>query len=529
MITIEFINNLMISLKYKKTKKGSGLVMALVMIVVVSIILTSLLGYISSQISYSRDRVERERAFQIAEAGAYYYRWYLAHQIQGRTAQQIADFWGTDNVATGDPLGVFRKYTAEFKDPDGNAIGQYELEVTPPSAGSTIVTAKSTGWTNKKPSAKRTVQVRFRRPSWSEYIFLSDSYMNFGDQSTVYGKIHSNTGIRFTGKAYNTVSARPSSFDDPNYGGPALDFGVYTATDNHAPSGEASTWPPGTVPNWPLIFMGGREFPTPEVNFSGVSTDLDSMKDQAEHGNGQYYDNEGIGRKITLKSGGTYDICTVSSATNNSRAITGFSGFVIGATSGNGAPCTTNVCCSSTSCPYISNGHHNQGRCESLLPTRKDVNIVDNGVIFVDDNIWVEGPINNKRIAIVAGGTNADIYIGLGGVANDLRYASYDCNNKIGLVAQRNVLILNSCPNAFTVDAALLAQNGIVGINDNGFSSKTSLTFNGAIASRQQPFFQHGNSGFAVRFYNFDNDLLYCPPPYFPTGTEYSIDLWDEL
>jgi hypothetical protein len=28
---------------------------------------------------------------------------------------------------------------------------------------------------------------------------------------------------------------------------------------------------------------------------------------------------------------------------------------------------------------------------------------------------------------------------------------------------------------------------------------------------------------------NFDNNLLYYPPPYFPTGTEYSIDLWDEL
>ena len=89
--------------------------------------------------------------------------------------------------------------------------------------------------------------------------------------------------------------------------------------------------------------------------------------------------------------------------------------------------------------------------------------------------------------------------------------------------------VLGSCPDDYIVDAALMAQTGTVGMNDNGFSGHNSLTFNGAIASYLQPYFQHGNSGFAVRFYDFDNDLLYCPPPYFPTGTDYSIDLWQEL
>jgi hypothetical protein len=36
-------------------------------------------------------------------------------------------------------------------------------------------------------------------------------------------------------------------------------------------------------------------------------------------------------------------------------------------------------------------------------------------------------------------------------------------------------------------------------------------------------------TGYTNRILIFDNNLLYWPPPYFPTGTEYSIDLWEEL
>ncbi|EKD46438.1 MAG: hypothetical protein ACD_67C00237G0005 [uncultured bacterium] len=124
------------------------------------------------------------------------------------------------------------------------------------------------------------------------------------------------------------------------------------------------------------------------------------------------------------------------------------------------------------------------------------------------------------------GGNQADIYIGISD--NDLRFSAYDCSNMLGLVAQKDIRVLNDCPNDFTVDAALLAQTGLVGIV-GGMGGKNSLTFNGAISSYLQTYFMNGNSGFADRTYNFNNNLLYCPPPYFPTGTEYAIDLWDEL
>jgi type II secretory pathway pseudopilin PulG len=482
---------------FNKTEKGNTLAFVLVMVIIVAITLTSLLTYVVSQLNYSKDRVERERAFQIAEAGAYYYRWYLAHQISGQTAGYIENFW-----KNGNPIGVGAPYIAEFKDPEGDPIGEYKLEVQPPTAGQTIVIVKSTGWTYAKPSAKRTVQVRFRRPSWSEYTFLSSSFLNFGNQSTVYGKVHSNEGVRFDGKAYNTVSSAKSSFDDSTYGGNRMEFGVHTTVnpaDNAAP---AYPWPVDTVPVRSDIFVGGREFPVAEVSFMGVTTDLSDMKIKAQDGTGKYFNELGLGRRINFRNDGTYDVCTVKTANDNSHAITRYwkndmSGWC-------------NTC---------------NGACLSNYP------IVDNGVIFVENNAWVEGDINGKRITLVAadllgGGNQADIYIGISN--KNLRYAAYDCNNMLGLVAQKDVVVLNDSPDDFIVDAALLAQTGFVGII-GGMGGKSSLTFNGAISSYLQTYFQNGNSGFADRTYNFNNNLLYCPPPYFPTGTEYSIDQWDEL
>jgi len=486
---------------YKKNKKGSILAYILVVMTIVSIILVSMISYITSQINFSFNRVEKEEAFQIAEAGVYYYRWYLAHETSGKTAQQIINFWGS-----GSALGVNTPYEVDYE-----GRGKYKIEVTPPQAGSTIVLVKSTGWTYKNPGMTRSVQVRFRRPSWSEYMFLTNDFINFGDQAEVFGKIHSNVGIRFDGIAHNIVSALSSSFNDPSHGGSSKDFGVHThqvPADPYAPT-TPQPWPEGTVPDRPDVFEAGREFPVPEASFNGVTTDLGGMKTEAQKPSGTninnctstgcYFDNSGSGRRIILKTDGTFDICTVDTFHSTALSISKYKKNV-----------GTDTC---NSC---------SGDCV------RNFSIPDNGIIFVEDRAWVEGTVNDRRITIAAadlsGGTYKDIYIGL----DNLRYSNYDCNNIIGLVAQRDITVVRNCPNEFVVDAALLAQNGRVGMNDHGFTN-ASLTINGAIASYLQPYFNHGVNGFALRIYNFNNNLLYCPPAFFPTGSEYSIDLWEEL
>jgi hypothetical protein len=200
-----------------KKMKGSALAYALVIMATVMIILVSMLGFITSQLKFSFNRVEKEKSFQVAEAGIYFYRWYLAHQTSGKTAQQIDDFW------SGTVLGIPTSYEADYE-----GIGKYKITVEEkPSSGSTIVLVKSEGWTYKNPDIKRTVKVRFRRPSWSEYAVLANDFMRFGEGTEIFGKVHSNMGIRLDGVAYNIVSSLVPAFNDPDHSG-NNEFGVHT-------------------------------------------------------------------------------------------------------------------------------------------------------------------------------------------------------------------------------------------------------------------------------------------------------------
>jgi Tfp pilus assembly protein PilX len=509
-------------------KKGSALAYALVMMAVVSIILVSLLQYISAQLRFSFYRGEREEAFQITEAGVYFYRWYLAHEISGKTAQQIKTFW-----QSGNPYGVATPYEAEFFDPEGGAIGKYRIQVTPPETDSTIVIVKVTGWTYKEPNTKRIVQARFRRPSWSEYSIAANDVMRFGAGTEVYGKIHSNDGIRFDGVAHNIVSSAMDKYDDPDHGG-GVEFGVHTHVNAPPSSGindaqRPNEAPPNAVPNRVDVFRAGRQFPVPTIDFNGVISDLNNMKTESKiSGHGLYFDTTGSGRSVMLKNNGTFDMCTVNSYGSASYSITNYAGIITGATkhpSDNGKVCTTNDCCAVSTCANIT-GNGN-GKCVSLT----NHVIPNKGIIFVENNVWVEGTIDNARVAVVAanllGGTKSNIYIG----NNNLLYTNFDGKDIIGLVAQKDISVIRDSQNDLTVDAALLAQSGRVGRDYYSHSyDKNSITVNGSIVTNLRYGFAYTDgTGYDTRILNFDNNLLYFPPPYFPTGTEYSIDLWDEL
>lgn len=533
------------------SKKGSILAFVLIMIVIIAITLTSLLTYISSQLSFSKDRVEREKAFQIAEAGVYYYRWYLAHQVAGKTALQIKDFW-----ENGSPLGVGEPYPEiEYSDPEGGAIGKYKLEVEEPAPGSTIVYVKSTGWTYQKPSVKREIRVRFRRPSWSENSVLANDEMRFGDGTTVTGKMHSNEGIRFDGVANNIVSSSLASYDDPDHGG-AVEFGVHTHVNAPPASGINDAQrpleaPPNVVAQRTDVFQAGRTFPAPQMDFNALVSDLAFMRSEATI----KYDNSGVGRRIILKADGTMDVCKAnsyseildanySSATGNANAIEDYSGVVTGATGSNawrnGDLCVNTIakggCCALASCGWIQNSNHSRGKCVTLT----NQIIPNNGIVYVANNLWLEGTISNKRVSFVAAelsdepvgggvsntGGKKNIFLGM----NNLLYTNIDGSDIIGLIAQDNITIVRDSLNVLVIDGALLAKEGRVGRCYYDGTVKNSITINGSVATNVRYGFAYTNgTGYQIRNLNFDNNLLYYPPPYFPTGTEYAIDLWDEL
>lgn len=487
--------------KTKNKIKGSALAYALVMMAVVMIILTSMLGYIVSQIKFSSNRAEKERAFQIAEAGIYFYRWYLAHETAGKNSQEAENFW-----QNGNPLGVSSPYIKSFSDPENGVIGEYKIEVQPPSSGTSVAVVKSTGWTYKAPEMKRIVQVRFRRPSWSEFAVVANDMMRFGENTEVFGKMHSNYGIRFDGLAHNVISSSVATYDDPDHNG-ENEFGVHTHVKPPPQTGTSNSFqeneaPPSLVQDRSDVFKAGRQFPMPVVNFNGLVHDLGFLKGKAQSGHGIYYGNgkcgnkDNLGRHIIL----TGNTMTVSTVTDYNKA---------------------NYSIKNEGC------------------TLNNVPIPQNGIVFVENNIWLEGTINDRRTTFVAanlvGGPVASVFLGM----NNLRYTNSDGSDIIGILAQYDIEVVKDSLDNLTIDAALLSQSGQVGRNyytPFGCSSqsckdhKGTITINGALAT----FLRYGfaftdGTGYSYRILNFDNNLLYYPPPYFPTGTDYFIDLWEEL
>jgi len=515
----------------KKKVKGTALAYALIMIAVVSILLTSVMQFVVTRLQVGYYSESKQQAFEVAEAGVFWYRWYLAHQTDGKTAQQIAAFW-----QTGNPLGVGNAYEMEYDDPwTGNAIGKFSVSVQTPVAGSTVATITVKGWTYKYPDNKRELQVRFRRPSWSEYSVLGNAYQRFGSGTTVNGKLFVNGGIHFDGVATNTVSSSVASYFDSDSDVNATKPGVWTSW-----SGEYNTTMHSNV------FAAGKSFPVPVKDFSSVTSNLGYMKTQAQAGGttGKYFDNSGVGQQITLKTDGTFDACTVNAydafaSGSGTNEVTNYTAFVNGATgtySGtNGNSCgTITACCAYATCTsWVQSSNHAKGKCVSL----SNYAIPDNGVIFVEDNVWLDGSINNKKVTIAAANFSgsASVFI-----KNNLTYTHFDGNDVIGIVAEKDIEITENSSDNLTIDGALLAVNGRVGRQQYN-SFKSTISVFGAIATNQRYGFSYTGSnihncggglwiadGYCVRNLTYDNNLLYYPPPYFPTGSQYLMDLWQE-
>jgi hypothetical protein len=485
----------------KQNKKGSAIAYALVLVSIISIIFFSVVQFVSNQSKSALENQSSQQAFQIAEAGINFYRWYLAHETDGKSSIQIRDFWQSTSPA---PIGLGEsEYEEEYKDSQGGPIGKYSIKAERPVPGSTIVNVTVTGWTYKYPKIQRKIKVRFRRPSWSEYTILTNEFTNFGDGWTVKGKIMSNTGVHFDGVAYNTVYAGLNEYYDSDVN--ANRPGVWSSWQDEYNTNENSQ-----------VFLGGKQYPFAQKDFNGITVDLDMMKTISMSPSGGtvngctaeacHFSSVGQGRHIILKADGTFDLKTVTAVKNGSSA---------------GAIKTES---------FVGN-----------------YNIPNNGVIFIDSDVWVEGTVNGRRVTIIAAnlpvsGVDANIYLGL----NDIKYTSFNGEDIIGLIAQGNVETIHAGKDSLIIDAALLAQNGMVGSQEHNFKCcsaqcaglKSLVNFYGSIASNKRLAIMYDRKdcnnesnlgGYLHKGIQFDNNLLYFPPPYFPTGTEYAIDLWDEV
>lgn len=483
----------------KDRKKGSLLIQAVVFGTISVIIIGALVSWAKVNISAGRVALYREQALQIAEAGVDYYRWHLAHAP-------------TDYQ---DGTGTTGPYVHDFFDKDGVKIGTFTLEIIAPQLGFTLVKIKSTGRILEDPSVSRTIETGLAIPSLAKYAIASNSDIRFGEGTEVFGPIHSNGGIRFDGLAHNLVTSSKDSYDDPDHTG-NNEFGVHTHLNIPVSNGVNDTFrpneapPTNPVPARTDVFIAGRSFPVPAIDFLGFTSDLAQIKTNAQT-SGRYFAGSGaLGYRILFKTDDTFDLYRVNQITatpnNCSENTTGWGTWSIRTTGG--------------SQTFLAN---------YAIPA--------NGLIFVEDHVWVEGQINSARATVAAGrfpdnaSTRPNIMIN-----NNLLYTNYDGQDVIALISQGNITAGLSSANSYRVDAALVAQNGRVGrfhysSNCGTGYQRSDITLYGMVASNQRYGFAYTDgTGYDERYIVYDANLLYGPPPSFPlTGDQYQIVSWKEL
>lgn len=485
-------------LNFQNKKRGQLLVPIIIFSGVALVIIGGIMQWAKITIEANRQLITRERAIQLAESGIDYYRWHLAHD-------------GDDYQ---DGTGAPSPYVHQVTDKDGNIVGQFSLNIVPPSIGSTKVRIESTG-TPAGSIISRTLRVEMAIPSLAKYAVAANDVMRFGEGTEVFGPIHSNKGIRFDGLMHNLITSAVASYDDPDHdewGTDKVEFGVHTHVNAPPGSGinddfRPAEAPPNSVPSRTDVFEVGRQFPVPSIDFTGLTNNLANIKSQAQS-NGRYFASSGVqGYQIILKTDDTFSLYRVNSQVSlsgcsNSAGQTGWNTWSI------------------NNKTFIAN-----------------YNIPDNGLIFVEDNVWVEGSINSARVTIAAGrfpdnpSTRPQLIVN-----NDLIYTNYDGTDVISLISQGNFNVGMISDTNLRIDAALVSQNGRVGryyygSNCSPYNIRSSITLYGMIATDDRYGFAYtGGTGYQDRNIIYDANLLYAPPPSFPlTSNQYEILSWEEI
>lgn len=474
-------------------QQGGILIPTLFFTAIAVVVITVLTNVAVFTIGFVNRSVNNELTFQIAEAGIEYYRWHLAHAP--------TDYQN----GTGQP----GPYTIPYSDKNNVQIGSISLDITPPATGTTVVTIKSTGTLLADASAERTVEAKLGIPSLAQYSVAANDNMRFGAGTIVFGEIHSNAGIRFDGLANNVVTSALASYDDPDHSG-GNEFGVHT---HAAPT---DPLPPAAVPNRPDVFVGGRQFPVPAVDFTGFTANLAQIKADAQAA-GRYFGPSGYqGYYIVLKTNDTFDlyrVSTLAAPPSNCTNVLNQSGW------GTWSFATTT---------------------QTLLGNYA---FPANGLIFTEDHLWVAGQINTARLTIASGRfpenptTNTSITF-----LNDIVYTNYDGTDVIALIAQNNVNAGMKSADNLRIDAALVAKNGRVGRyyyrppygsqqRCSPWHLRNTITLYGMIATNKRYGFAYTDgTGYINRNINYDGNLLYGPPPSFPlTTSQYETISWQEI
>jgi hypothetical protein len=454
-------------------------------------IISAFVGFVVTQGISQTNKVNKEKALQIAEAGLDYYKWYLSHYPNDVT----------HGTTTPGP------YVIPYEDPELGKIGQYALTIK----GNTVcgdiasIDITSTGTLDAAPQVKRAVYGRYARPTVTEFAYIINSNVWAGADRTIIGPYHSNGGVRMDGTNLSTVSSGVDTWSCTS------GFGC---TPTQTSNGVFGAGPNSSLWNWP----------SPPINFTGLSVDLAAMRTKAQS-NGRYFGpSGGFGYHVVLLPNNTFNLFRVTNTQN-----------VLGYTVEAGWQYERHVISAET---LIGN--------YTIPPSC--------GLIFFEDKVWLEGTVNMKVTIAAANVTTAGVdpsmildnnivygtstTAGLLAIAERDMLVGLDVPNNMTLngifVAQmgrfgRNHYCQSEC------DPTNGGSEGLPGTLDP-FVLRNTLTVYGTIVSNGREGTRWVNtsgvttSGYQTRNNSYDRDLVSDPPPLTPhTSDTYRFIEWREV
>lgn len=434
-------------------------------------------------------RIENEQSLAIAEAGANYYAWHLAHfplDLQ-------------------DGTGGSGPYVHAYADPEGGTAGSFSLSIDGnlKCGQATSIDITSTGSTANNPARTRTVFARYARESVAAYSYIVNAAVWAGASRTISGKYHSNNGVRMDGNNLSVVESSVASWScDDNFGCSPTQSkpGVFGSGSN------------------PAYFS----YPVSQVDFAGITVNLSTLKAAAQTGGGIFFDTasgsaSSRGYHLIFRNNGTVDVYRVSATT----PIRTYSDAV-------GDFYTERTIIKTQT--YLGN---------YAIPSACSV-------IFVNDRVWVEGVVKGKVTVAAAdlsgSGLTPDAIL-----PSNITYAAYDGTNGLTVVAAGNVLLPLNSPDVMEIHGVFIAQNGYYGRNyyfydfwdsdsvPSAYQSyviQSSLTTVGSVVSngRTGTSWSCGGvtcSGYITRVDSYDGTLATDPPPFTPyTSSQYNFVQW---
>ncbi|MFC1730827.1 hypothetical protein ACFL6I_10885 [candidate division KSB1 bacterium] len=443
------------------------------------VIVTSLAGFIFVQNKVLLAKENRETAFNIAEAGLDYYKWFLAH-----FPSDLQD--GTGDVGP---------YEHSYSDPEGGTIGTFSLEVTGDEQCSTImaVDIESTGWSSSDSTFTRTIFGTYAQPSVAEYAFILNSDVWAGSDRTIIGRYHSNGGIRMDASNESLVESAVSTWTctttfgcDPD----STENGVFGSSVN------SELW----------------QYPVTQIDFSGITSDLVSMKSLAQSDGVYIGDSGAYGYRVNFKNDGTFDVYTVTSAGSGEWA-------------------------------YSSQWGWEQEYYTILTETFLQNYTPPSGcgLVFIEDNVWLEGTVNGKVTLASADLVNANIETDII-INNNIDYSTLTGTDGLTAIAEEDILVPLESPDDLLIRGIFIAQTGHFGRNyysaDVGYypdhAYKNSLTMHGTVVSNGRVGTKWNCSdvycsGYNTRSNSYDQTQAKNPPPLTPyTSDDFRFIEWRE-